>query len=52
MCKLLFLFVVKGVCAEGTAAQYGITREEQDSYAQSSYTKSRNAWDVSPNNKL
>jgi len=41
------LLTIKGVCAEGTATKYGITREEQDSYAQSSYTKSQNAWDVS-----
>lgn len=34
-----------GVCAEGTVSKYGITREEQDAYAQSSYTKSKNAWE-------
>jgi len=34
-----------GVCAEGTVSKYGITREEQDAYAQASYTKSRAAWE-------
>jgi len=34
-----------GVCAEGTASKYGITREEQDAYAQASYIKSRAAWE-------
>jgi len=34
-----------GVCAEGTASKYGITREDQDNYAQASYTRSRNAWE-------
>lgn len=36
----------QGVCAEGTASKYGITREDQDNYAQASYTRSRNAWEV------
>jgi len=34
-----------GVCAEGTVGKYGITREEQDSYAQSSYMKSKAGWE-------
>ena len=32
-----------GVCADATAAKYGITREEQDRYAIQSYTRAREA---------
>lgn len=35
----------KGNCAENTAKQLTISREEQDSYAIGSYTKSKTAWD-------
>ena len=34
-----------GVCGENTAANMGITREEQDAYAIGSYKKSAAAWD-------
>lgn len=33
-----------GVCADETAAKYGITREQQDEYAIKSYTRSAEAW--------
>ncbi|XP_030056123.1 acetyl-CoA acetyltransferase, mitochondrial [Microcaecilia unicolor] len=33
-----------GNCAENTAKKFNISREEQDSYAINSYTKSKNAW--------
>ncbi|XP_077633564.1 acetyl-CoA acetyltransferase, mitochondrial [Crocuta crocuta] len=35
-----------GNCAENTAKQLHITREEQDSYAVGSYSRSRAAWDA------
>uniref|UniRef100_A0A8C5MAA8 acetyl-CoA C-acetyltransferase n=1 Tax=Leptobrachium leishanense TaxID=445787 RepID=A0A8C5MAA8_9ANUR len=34
-----------GSCAENTAKKLGISREEQDGYAISSYTRSKAAWD-------
>ncbi|KAJ3060946.1 erg10, acetyl-CoA C-acetyltransferase [Podochytrium sp. JEL0797] len=33
-----------GVCAEETAVERGITREQQDAHAIQSYTRSQNAW--------
>ena len=33
-----------GLCAEDTAAKYGITREQQDAHAIQSYTRSAEAW--------
>lgn len=33
-----------GICAEKTAAKYGITREEQDEYAIQSYQRAQQAW--------
>ncbi|KAL1966171.1 hypothetical protein VTN77DRAFT_4723 [Rasamsonia byssochlamydoides] len=33
-----------GICAEKTAAKYGITREEQDQYAIQSYQRAQQAW--------
>ena len=34
-----------GTCAEKTVADYGLTRDEQDAYAISSYQKSQLAWE-------
>ena len=34
-----------GVCTERTAEKYNISREEQDEYAISSYTKSKQSWE-------
>ncbi|XP_059820261.1 acetyl-CoA acetyltransferase, mitochondrial [Hypanus sabinus] len=34
-----------GNCAENTASKYKISREEQDAYAVSSYTRSKASWD-------
>ena len=36
----------QGNCAENTAARYGITREEQDEFAVSSYKRTAAAWEV------
>lgn len=33
-----------GLCAEKTAKDYHITREEQDAYALSSYERASNSW--------
>lgn len=33
-----------GSCAENTAKQFGISREQQDDFAISSYKKSAEAW--------
>lgn len=33
-----------GICAEKTAAKYGISREEQDQYAIQSYQRAQQAW--------
>lgn len=35
-----------GMCAEKTAQDFNITREEQDAYAASSYKRSAAAWEV------
>ncbi len=35
-----------GVCADATAAEYKISREEQDNFAIESYTRSAAAWDA------
>ncbi|MCU0339395.1 MAG: thiolase family protein [Spirosomaceae bacterium] len=35
-----------GVCADATATKYGITREEQDAFAVSSYQRSAAAWEA------
>jgi acetyl-CoA C-acetyltransferase len=35
-----------GVCAEKTAKDHNITREQQDEYAKMSYTRSAQAWKV------
>lgn len=39
-----------GLCAEKTAKEYGISREDQDSYALESYRKAQDAWKVRFNN--
>ena len=39
-------FVFQGMCGENTASMKGISREQQDEYAISSYTRSSNAWKV------
>lgn len=36
----------QGNCAENTAKKMNITREEQDTYALSSYTRSKAAWEA------
>ena len=33
-----------GLCAEGTAAKHGISREDQDAYAKASYERAAAAW--------
>ena len=38
--------VFQGMCGENTASMKGISREQQDEYAISSYTRSANAWKV------
>lgn len=44
--NLTCLFFSKGNCAENTAKKFTISREEQDTYAIGSYTKSKTAWDA------
>lgn len=39
-------YLHQGNCAENTAKQLHITREEQDSYAVGSYSRSQAAWDA------
>lgn len=39
------LIFSKGNCAENTAKKFTISREEQDTYAIGSYTRSKTAWD-------
>lgn len=39
------VFFSQGNCAENTAKKFTISREEQDTYAIGSYTKSKAAWD-------
>lgn len=43
--QLTCLVFSKGNCAENTAKKFTISREEQDTYAIGSYTKSKTAWD-------
>lgn len=37
--------ILKGNCAENTAKNCSISREEQDAYAIKSYSQSKAAWD-------
>lgn len=41
--------IFQGNCGENTAKKFGITREQQDEFAVSSYTKSAESWKVSQN---
>lgn len=45
MPNLTGLVSSKGNCAENTAKKFTISREEQDTYAIGSYTKSKTAWE-------
>lgn len=35
-----------GVCAEKTATEYSVTRDDQDEYALESYRRAQHAWKV------
>lgn len=50
LCKVNYFFknsnFYQGNCAENTAKKMNIAREEQDTYAINSYTRSRAAWEA------
>lgn len=48
---IIILLLIQGSCAENTAVNYNITREDQDAHALESYKRAAKAWEVN-NNKL